>query len=73
MLPNRFYVADAKWLEEQLAKLPVNIALEICGKYSAAYRDAFDAESLEHKRENAGRKAANTRLRKFVKSYSNWK
>ena len=73
MLPNRHYIADTQWLSEQLSKLPVSIALEVCGKYSAAYRDAFDAEPLVHKQENAGRKAANTRLRKFVESYSSWK
>ena len=73
MLPNRHYDSDANWLKEQLAKLPVTIALETCGKYSAAYRDAFDSEPSEHKKENAGRKAANTRLREFVKAYSNWK
>lgn len=73
MLPNRHYPADSKWLSEQLAKLPTNIALETCGKYSAAYRDAFDDELLDHKKGNAGRKAANTRLREFVEAYSAWR
>lgn len=73
MLPNRHYEADAKWLKEQLSKLPVSIALETCGKYSAAYRDGFNSEPLDHKKGNAGRKMANTRLRVFVESYQSWR
>ena len=35
--------------------------------YKKVFKAAYDAEPVEHKKSNAARRAANTRLREFVK------
>lgn len=57
---------DFKWICEQIARLPVHLQPRAEAGYSLVYQEAHDAEPVEHKKENAARFAANTRLRKFV-------
>lgn len=57
---------DAKWIKEQLDSLPFRFRKIAQDGYSAAYADAYDAEPQDHKKENAARKAANSRLRIFI-------
>lgn len=73
MLPNRHHEHDRKWIAEQLAKLPYDIAIDVCGKYSAVYQHAFDSEPSEQRKDGKARVAANTRLRQFVEKYNSWK
>lgn len=72
MTPNIHHDHDRKWLKEQLSKLPNSVALEICGKYSAYYKKAYDDEPVAHRKESKARVEANTRLREFVKKYNEW-
>lgn len=57
---------DARWIREQLDRLPQRYRKKAMDGYSAAYQEAHDAEPAPHRKENAARFAANTRLRKYV-------
>lgn len=57
---------DARWLRAKLDSLPARYRAKAMEGYGAAYQAAYDAEPLEHKRENAARFAANTKLREFI-------
>lgn len=66
-LPIRHHPDDARWLRDQLAQLPLRLRERAAAGYSAAYLSALEAEPMEHKRENAARFSANSRLRLFVR------
>lgn len=66
MLPNRHHPDDAKWLEHQLNLLNVELALIVCKKYSAEYQRVYDETEAAHRKDNAARFAANSKLRLFV-------
>lgn len=57
---------DAKWIRQQLERIPPRYRQQAMDGYSEAYQSAYDAEPVGHKKENAARFAANTRLRKFI-------
>lgn len=57
---------DAKWIRQQLERIPPRYRQQAMDGYSDAYQAAYDAEPAEHRKENAARFAANTRLRKFI-------
>ena len=58
--------ADTKWLQEKLGYLNDEDRKKVCNAYSKAFREAANNEPTEHRKENAGRYAANTRLRIFI-------
>lgn len=57
---------DARWVKEQLESIPPRYRQQAMDGYSDAYQSAHDAEPATHRKENAARFAANTRLRKYV-------
>lgn len=57
---------DRKWIKEQLRKLPPAYQQKAQAGYIEAFKGAHDAEPVDHKKMNAARKEANTRLRLFV-------
>lgn len=57
---------DAKWIRQQLERIPPRYRQQAMDGYSEAYKSAYDAEPVEHRKENAARRAANERLRKYV-------
>lgn len=57
---------DARWIKEQLDRLPYRFRKQAEEGYSAAFAEHYDAEPSGHKKENVARRAANTRLRKYV-------
>lgn len=65
-LPDHHHHDDAEWLRRQLSVLPVRCLARATEGYSEVYRAAHDAEPADHKKDNAARFAANTRLRAFV-------
>lgn len=67
MLPERHYIDDAKWIREQLSKLPVAYMRQACDAYSEVYQQSWDDEPSEIRKEHSARFNANTRLREFVK------
>ena len=67
LLPGARYVADTEWISEQLGYLSEIEREKICEAYSKVFRQAVLNENVEHKKTNAGRFAANTRLRIFIK------
>lgn len=67
MLPEKLHPDDVKWLQQQLARIPLQQRVTACIAYSKVWQDAHDAEPLLHCKENAGRFAANSRLRAYVK------
>lgn len=66
-LPHDRYVADVEWLNQQLGYLNEEERETVCKAYSKVFREAVTNQPLEHKQINAGRFAANTRLRIFIK------
>ncbi|MGP0979248.1 MULTISPECIES: hypothetical protein [unclassified Serratia (in: enterobacteria)] len=69
-MPAVYCREDAAWIQDQLGQLPHGQRGKIAHAYEEAYRTAFDAEEVSYRQENAGRKAANTRLRLYVERYS---
>jgi len=66
MLPTHHHKDDAKWIKDQLRKLPHHLASKAMEAYSSVYLSAINAEPEEHKKENAARFSANSRLRIYV-------
>lgn len=66
MLPKWCLDDDKKWIKEQLSVLPYENALQACRGYDQVFCDAYNGEPAQHRKEQAGRTAANTRLRKYV-------
>ncbi len=67
LLPHARYNADTEWINQQLGYLTEDEREKICDAYSKAFREAELNEKVEHKKVNAGRFAANSRLRFFIK------
>lgn len=72
-LPEHHYEADREWINKMMGYLqfdPIddskNERGKVCRAYSKAFHDAVSLEHIEHKKTNAGRFEANTRLRKFI-------
>lgn len=57
---------DKKWIDDQLKKLPGHLRAKASDSYSSVYAEAMSTEPEEHKKENAARFAANSRLRIYV-------
>ncbi|AYH09396.1 hypothetical protein C5E24_06680 [Pectobacterium parmentieri] len=70
VMPSVYCREDAAWVQEMLGKLPRVQQEKIAYAYADAYRAAHDAEPVSYRQENAGRYAANTRLRLYVERYS---
>lgn len=66
MLPENHHPHDKEWITQQLKKVPVGYRGSVALKYSAAYREAYTAEPIDHMKENKARFAANTRLRVYI-------
>lgn len=56
---------DKKWHSEMIASLPYKYRITAISGYADAYEAAYDSEPALHKKTNAARFAANTRLREF--------
>lgn len=65
-LPEHHHPHDAQWLKEQLGRLPVRLQSKAIAGYDAAYREAHDAEPVEHRKVGRARFAANSRLREYI-------
>jgi hypothetical protein len=61
------YETDKKWVNEQLRKLSPKSRIEITYKYNQCFNAAHNKEPIEHKKVEAGRFAANTKLRIYMK------
>lgn len=59
---------DKKWHSEMIARLPYEYRITAITGYADDYEAAYNAEPVEHKKANAARFAANTRLRRYVES-----
>jgi len=66
ILPTERCPADTKWLNEKLGYLNDEDRKKVCNAYSKAFLEAAALQPAEHRKEGAGRKAANTRLRIFI-------
>lgn len=65
-MPDKHHPHDSKWISEQVAILPPSLRVGACEAYSSVFTEAFEAEPVDHKRSNAARFCANTRLREYV-------
>ena len=57
---------DQKWIREQLNRIPFNERKRAIEGYKQVFKQAYDAEPVDHMKSNKARRAANTRLRLFV-------
>jgi len=58
---------DAQWIKNQINRLPLRNRKTAQQGYQVTYKAAYEAEPVEHMKSNAARRAANTRLREYVK------
>lgn len=65
-LPEHHLEADAQWICQQLEGLTRQQRERAIARYSEIYRQAFDLEPVDFRKENKARREANTRLRLFV-------
>lgn len=66
ILPTERCPADSKWINEKLGYLNDEDRGKVCNAYSKAFREAADRQPADHRKEGAGRFAANSRLRIFI-------
>ena len=59
---------DRKWILEQLRKIPAHEHADVVAGYGQLYQETYDAEPLDHKKENKARFTANSRLREYLKN-----
>lgn len=59
---------DETWFLRLLGQLPQKLRPRALKGYDEAYKEAFDDEPISHKKDNAGRRAANIRFRKYVEN-----
>lgn len=57
---------DQKWFHDQLSKLPATYIVKAKEGYQKVWEASYAAEPVEHKKQNAARRAANIRLREFI-------
>lgn len=62
---------DKAWVMEQIKRIPPEHKAFAWGRYQLVYKEAYNKEPIEHKKSNAARRAANTRLRHFVDKVCN--
>jgi hypothetical protein len=65
-MPSHYHPDDAKIISARLGMLEPVLRSEVCAAYAKAYLEAWEAESVPHKKHNKARFAANTRLRIFI-------
>lgn len=61
---------DDKWIREMLSQLPIRVCKRAVEGYEEVFLQSYNDEQISYKRENAARKAANIRLREFVKKFT---
>ena len=64
------HIHNEKWVNEQIAKLPTRLQQQVRQRYAEVYKEAYDAEPVEHRKDGRARFAANTRLREFVTNFT---
>jgi hypothetical protein len=65
--PEHHYIGDARWIAQQLSRLPIELRGKASDGYSKAWREAHDWEPEERFKEERARFAANSRLLHYVK------
>lgn len=57
---------DSEWYHAQLRQIPIELRQRAVDGYRRVWLEAYEAEPVCHKKENAAARAANVRLREFV-------
>lgn len=70
IMPVVFCADDGGWIQEQLVKLGSVTRGKIAMQYAEVYQSTWDAEPVSYRKENRARFAANTRLREYMRKYS---
>lgn len=65
-LPKNAHEHDLEWIKDRLALLNPQMRARAVNGYDKAFSMAYDSELVVHKKSNAARNEANTRLRFFV-------
>ena len=61
---------DKAWVDAQLMRLPAELRERVAELYEVEYQQHYNAEPVEHRKDGAARRAANTRLREFVTNFT---
>ena len=59
---------DEPWVIRQINQLPQKLRQRALTGYEEAFKEAFEKEPISYKKDNAARRAANTRLREYVEN-----
>lgn len=60
---------DFEYINKITARIPRVVKAELITAYKSEWLRSYDAEEIKHKKENAGRFAANTLIRKLTRRY----
>lgn len=69
LMPKFYFPHDKKSIAQKLLtieSLGAGMREKVCDAYAKAYREAWEAEPLGHRKDGKARFAANTRLRVFI-------
>ncbi|WP_324251605.1 hypothetical protein [Photorhabdus bodei] len=69
-MPQHFYPDDGKWIQEMLLSLVPSTRGKALWWYAEVYQAAWDEEPVSYRKDNAARRAANIRLREFVRKHA---
>ncbi|RAW91611.1 hypothetical protein CKY04_24035 [Photorhabdus sp. S8-52] len=69
-MPSQYFPDDGKWIQEMLLSLDPSTRGKITVRYAEVYEAAWDEEPVSYRKDNAARRAANIRLREFVRKYA---
>lgn len=59
-------IENKKWVNDHIAPLGAKARAKALKGWQQVYDETYAAEPIEHKKQNAARRAANIRLREFV-------
>lgn len=71
-MPDSYFEQDEQWIRDMLLRLKPSVRARVAIRYSAVYQQYFEQETATYRKENSARKAANTRLRIFVKNHASY-
>ena len=70
IMPENFSQLDRLWISDQLSRLDPVTRMKVSKAYDVVFLESWENETVDFRKENSARYAANTRLRKFVERYS---
>ena len=65
-MPANYHPDDAQYIDGKLSMIGIEERGKLCSAYAKCYRDAYNAEPNEVRKDGKARREANTRLREYI-------